>query len=68
LDIRKNAKGLCVKDPCIQQKALNLFNELHPEVQAGKEFKSSKGTELARYSIAAFYSGSPVRSTECMRA
>jgi hypothetical protein len=43
LDIRKHAKGLCVKDPCIQQKALNLFNELHPEVQAGEEFKASKG-------------------------
>jgi Tc5 transposase DNA-binding domain len=40
---RKNAKGLCVKDHCIQQKALNLFEELHPEVHAGEEFKASTG-------------------------
>jgi hypothetical protein len=43
LDIRKKAKGLLFKDHHIQQEELNLFRELHPEVQAGEEFKASIG-------------------------
>jgi transposase-like protein len=39
--LEKNAKGFCVKDHYIQQKALNLFNELHTDVQAEEEFKAS---------------------------
>jgi transposase-like protein len=41
--LEKNAKGLRVKDHYIQQKALNLFKELHPDVQAEEEFKASTG-------------------------
>jgi hypothetical protein len=41
LDIKRNAKGLHIKDHYIQQKALNLFKELHTDVQAEEEFKAS---------------------------
>jgi Tc5 transposase DNA-binding domain len=41
--LEKNAKGLCVKDHYIQQKALNLFKELHTDVQGEEEFKASTG-------------------------
>jgi hypothetical protein len=40
---RKNAMGLCAKDHVIQQKTLNLFKVLSPEVQAGEEFKTPPG-------------------------
>jgi hypothetical protein len=43
LDIRKKPKGLHVKDHYIQQKELNLFKELQPEVQAEEELKASIG-------------------------
>jgi transposase len=39
--LEKNAKGLCVNDHYIQQKALNLFKELHTDVQTEEEFKAS---------------------------
>jgi Tc5 transposase DNA-binding domain len=41
--LKNNAKGLRVKDQYIQQKALKLCKEFYPEVQAGEEFKASKG-------------------------
>jgi hypothetical protein len=41
--LEKNPKGHCVKDHYIQQKTLHLLKELHPEVQAGEEFKTSTG-------------------------
>jgi Tc5 transposase DNA-binding domain len=39
----KNSKGLNVRDQYIQQKALNIFSELFPDLTATVDFKASNG-------------------------